>query len=448
MDRRALDLFPRTVDEYVPQEHPVRFVVDLVESADLRGFESAYSGTGSAAYPPGMMLVLLLYGYITGIFSSRKLEEASRDSLAFRFVCNNHNPDHSTISAFRKRFRKEIKDFFVQVLRMAMEMGLTKLGTVSLDGTKVRANASKHKALSWRRAKDLEKQCRAEAEQLLSLAEDADQREVAASIDIPAELKRRKERLAGIKRAKEALETQTVERYEQEQKQHEARMQQRELREKATGKKIPGRKPQPPKLEPPRETDQVNLTDGDSRIMPHRGGFEQCYNGQIAVCHDSHLIAVQRVSQKPNDVQEVEVMLQEWKANTTASDRTLVADAGYFSRGNVVACEAERVSPLISPSKKKHNAPLWERLAPTTAEDKDVDRQQCPVNRMKTRLKTEDGRRLYAARKATAEPVFGIIKQTMGFRQFLTRGLEAVQSEWALVCTAYNIKRLHALKSG
>ncbi len=331
----------------------------------------------------------LLYGYITGIFSSRKLEEASRHSLAFRFVCNNHNPDHSTISAFRKRFRKEIKDFFVQVLRMAMEMGLTKLGTVSLDGTKLRANASKHKALSWRRAKDLEKQCRAEAEQLLRLAEDADQREVAASIDIPAKLNRRKERLAGIERAKEALEAQAAKRYEQEQEQHEARMQQRELREKATGRRIPGRKPQPPKLEPPRETDQVNLTDADSHIMPHRGGFEQCYNGQIAVCHDSRLIAVQHVSQKPNDVQEV--MLQEWKANTTASDRTLVADAGYFSRGNVVACEAEGVSSLISPSKKKHNAPLWERLAPTTAEDKDVDRQPCPVDRMKTRLKTDGG---------------------------------------------------------
>ncbi len=270
IDRSALELFPRTVDEYVPQGHPVRFVVDLVESADLRGFELAYSGKGSAAYPPAMMLALLLYGYMTGIFSSRKLEEASRDSLAFRFVCNNHNPDHSTISGFRKRFRDEIKDFFVQVLRMAMEMGLTKLGTVSLDGTKVRANASKHKALSWHRARELEKQCKEEAEELLRLAEDADQRELAAEIDIPEELKRRNKRLAGIKRAKEALEAQAAERYEEEQEQHEARMQQRELHEKATGKKIPGRKPQPPEQKPPEDTDQVNLTDGDSRIMPQR----------------------------------------------------------------------------------------------------------------------------------------------------------------------------------
>lgn len=213
-----------------------------------------------------MMLALLMYGYVTGIFSSRKLEEASRDSLAFRFLCNNHNPDHSTISLTRKRFRKEIKDFFVQVLRMAMEMGLTNLGIVSLDGTKVRLNATGHKALSWRRAKELEEQCKAEAEQLLRLAEDADQQEVAAAIDTPAELKRRKERLEGIKRAKEALEAQAAERFEQEQEQHEARMQQRELREEATGKKIPGPKPKPPKLKaPPRN----GSGQPDGRREPH-----------------------------------------------------------------------------------------------------------------------------------------------------------------------------------
>ena len=182
---------------------------------------------------------------------------------------------------------------------------------MSLDGTKVRANATGHKALSWRRAKELEKQCTEEVEQLLRLAEDADQQEVAATIDIPAELKRRKERLEGIKRAKEVLEAQAAERFEQAQEQHEARMQQRELREKATGKKIPGSKPQPPKKRPFQDKDQVNLTDEESRIMPQVGGFEQCYDGQIAVCHDSRLIAVQHVSQKPNDVQEVDQELED-----------------------------------------------------------------------------------------------------------------------------------------
>ncbi len=154
------------------------------------------------------------------------------------------------------------------------------------------------------------------------------------------------------------------------------------------------------------------------------------------------------MSQKPNDVQEVEVTLQDWKANATAEDRTLVADAGYFSRGNVEKCEADGVTPLLSPSKKKHNAPLWERLKPTTVDDTEVDRQPCPVDRMKVRLKTEAGRQLYAARKATVEPVFGIIKEAMGFRQFQVRGLEAVQAEWALACTAYNIRRLYVLQSG
>ena len=235
---------------------------------------------------------------------------------------------------------------------------------------------------------------------MLRLAEDADQQEVAAAIDIPAELKRRQERLEGIEREKAALEAQAAERFDQEQQQHEARMQQRELREKSTGRKIPGKKPQPPKKEPPRCKDQVNLTDEESRIMPQGGGFSQCYNGQIAVCHDSRLIAALHVSQKPNDVQEVEVMLKDWKTNSTASDRTLVADAGYFSRGNVVACEEDGVTPLISPSRKKHNVPLWERLTPSTKEEAEVDLSPCPVESMKARLKTEDGRQLYAARKS------------------------------------------------
>ena len=360
------------------------------------------------------MLALLLFGYVTGIFSSRRLEETSLDSLAFRLSCNNQNPDHSTISLFRKLFRQKIKDYFVQVLRMAMETGLTRLGTVGLDGPKIRANKTGHKALSQRRAKELEKERTAEAEQLLRLAENADQKDVAAAIGVPAEPESRKERLEGIKGAKESQEAQTAERCKQEQRQHEARMWQRELQKKATGKRIQGRKPQLPKKMSPRNTDQTNLTREESRIMPQGRGFARCYNNRIALCHDSRLIAAQHVSQKPDDVQRMEVMLKNWKANSTASDRSLAADAGSFSRGQVEVHEADGITRLISPSRKKHNVPMRERLATTTMEEEaDRDRLRCPIESMK-RLKTEDGRQLYAARKASAEPFFGIIKQAMG----------------------------------
>ena len=440
MDHSAPELFPRTFAEYVPQGHPVRFVVHLVERADVRGFESSYSGRGSAAYPPTIMLAQLLHGYATGIFSSRKLEEASLDSLAFRGPVQQSQPGPFNDQLIPEAVQKGDQGLVRAGASDAREMGLTKLDTESLDGTMVRANATEHGALSWRRASELEKKRKAKTEQLFRLAEDADQQEVAPAINVPAELKRRKERLEGIERARAALEAHVAERLEQEQ-----RMQQRKLQEKATSRKIPGKRPQPPKKEPPRDKDQLNLTDEESRIMPQDGGFAQCHNGQIAVCHDSRMIATQNVSQHSNDVQEVDQELE------GQLDR-FRPDAGdgrrLLSRSNVFECEADGVTPLISTSREKPNVPLLEKLAPTTREETEEDPQPCPGESMIALLKTGDGRQLCAAREATAETVSGIIKQAMAFCPFLTRAKEAVQSEWALVCTAFSIRRLHALKSG
>ena len=301
IDRQTPYLLPPSVEDWLPERHLARFVVEIVDQLDLSAMSKAYRGSGSASYHPRLLLGLLVYGYATGVFSSRKLERATYDSVAFRFVAANQHPDHDTIAAFRRRFLKEIEALFVKILLLAREMGLLKLGTVGLDGTKVHANASKHSALSYEHAGKIEAQLKAEVAELLAKAEAADQADLPDGMSIPDELARREERLKKIAEAKAKIEARAKERYERELAEHEAKLAAREAKEKATGKK-PGGKPPAPPAEGPSPSDQVNLTDEESRIMPvSGGGFEQCYNAQAVVAEGSLLVVASDVTQAPND---------------------------------------------------------------------------------------------------------------------------------------------------
>ena len=420
-----------------------RFVVDVVDQLDLSALVRSYSGKGSQPYHPALMVALLFYGYATGTFSSRKLEKATYDSIPYRFICANTHPDHDSICAFRKRFLKELEGLFVEILVIAKELGTLKVGTVSLDGTKIKANASKHKALSWEYANRLEAQLKQEVEELMRLAEEADQCSRPEEMDIPEELKRREERLAAIARAKEEIQVRAQERFEREQAEFEAKQAKREAREKETGKKPRGKPPKPP-TSGPQAKDQVNLTDEESRIMPTAsGGFEQAYNAQAGVDVKTHLIVEQHVTQHTNDKQEIEPALavigQLPKALGEAEN--LLADTGYFSEANVEKCTKANLVPFIPEKREKHNLPLTERFR----EDPEPPQNATTVQAMRHRLQTREGKAVYATRKSTVETVFGIIKQVQGFRQFLLRGFDSVQSEWSLVCIGWNLKRMHAL---
>jgi len=443
-DRDTLYLMPPSVQDWLPENHLARFVVDIVSQLDLWPLVSAYAGRGSDAYPPGTLLALLFYGYATGVFSSRKLETATYDSVAFRFITANTHPDHDTIATFRKRFLEELKPLFAQILTIAHTMGVCKLGKISLDGTKVKANASKHKALSWGHACKLEKQIHAEVEALLRQAEQADEKELTEAMSIPDELARREQRLESIARAKAEIQQRASERYAKEKEAYDQKMAERKVKEQASGKKPRGQKPKPPSPGP-QKTDQVNLTDEDSRIMPiSGGGFEQTYNAQAGVDMDSMFIVENHVTQQPNDKQEIKPALANLAAlpDTLGKVDALAADTGYFSENNVKHCEQEHIKPYIATERNKHNQSLNKRFyQPQQPLPENAD----PVTTMKHRLKTLEGKKLYAKRKSTVETVFGIIKAVIGFRQFLLRGLESVSGEWDLVCIAYNLKRLHVL---
>lgn len=442
-DRDTPFLMPPSVQEWLPEEHMARFVVEVVQKLDIGKLEKSYSGRGSKAFHPSMLLALLFYGYATGVFSSRKLETASYDSVAFRYICANTHPDHDTIATFRKRFLSELTELFVQILLVAQAMGVLRVGQVSLDGTKVEANASKHKALSYEHAGKLEKQLRSEVAQLLAKAAQADREDPQDGMNLPEELGRRQERLDAIERAKVEIERRGAERYAREKEEYDDKVAQRRRKEEQTGKKAKGREPKPP--EPgPKAQDQVNLTDEQSRIMPvSGGGFEQAYNAQAAVDMDSLLIIENHVSQNPNDKKELTPTLEGIDALPAALGRVteVVADNGYFSQANVEACEQRKISPLIAMKREVHNLSLAERFAepPPLPEGADA------VARMQQRLQMQQGRALYAKRKSTIEPRFGIIKEAMGFRRFFLRGLQAVQGEWNLVCIACNLRRLHVL---
>lgn len=444
VDRDTAYLLPPSVQEWLPENHLARFVVEIVEQLDLSKLTAAYRGRGSDALHPAMMVAMLFYGYATGVFASRKLEQATYDSVAFRYVAANQHPDHDTIAAFRKRFLKELSGLFVEILSFAQQMGVLKLGKVSLDGTKVHANASKHSALSWEHACKIEAQLKAEVEQLMRLAEEADQAEIPDGMSVPEELERREERLAAIAQAKAAIEARAAERYAREQAAYEQKMAERKAKEESTGRKAGGAPPAEPQPGP-RPKDQINLTDADSRIMPtSAGGFEQAYNAQAAVDVNTMLIVAQHVTQNPNDKQEVEPTLDNLDAVAAVIGKAeaVIADTGYFSAANVEACHDHQVEPYIAAGRDAHYPPLAERLS----EPSPLAEGASAVERMKHRLRTPEGRQVYATRKCTVEPIFGIIKSVLGFRQFLLRGLESVQHEWAMVCIGWNLKRLHRLQ--
>lgn len=443
VDRETLYLLPPSLQDWLPEGHLARFVVEIVEQLDLRSLKASYAGRGSQPYNPEMLVALLFYGYATGVFSSRKLERNTYDSVAFRFIAANSHPDHDTIATFRRRFLPQLNALFAQILMIAHQMKVLKLGSVSLDGSKVKANASKHKALSYGHASQLEAQIKAEVADLLKKAEAADRADIPDGMNIPEELERREKRLAAIAAAKAEIEKRAAERHAREQAAYEKKVAERARKEQATGKKAKGKQPKPPKSGPTAK-DQVNLTDEESRIMPtSSGGFEQTYNAQAGVDTASKLIVTAHITQQPNDKQELVPTLNNLVAlpEELGTATELIADSGYFSETNVTACEKKGLTPYIAVDRQSHHQPLMERFAEPPPLPEDAD----SVTRMKHRLKTAAGKAIYAQRKVTSEPVFGIIKAVMGFRSFLLRGFDAVKGEWNLVCMAYNIKRLHAL---
>lgn len=435
-------LMPPSINEWLPKRHLARFVVEIVEELDLKDIYGHYNGGGKDAYDPKAMLSLLFYGYATGTFSSRKLEQATYDQVPFRYITANTHPDHDTIANFRKRFLPQISDLFVQILSIAQEADILKVGKVSLDGTKVKASASKHKALSYGHIKKLQTQLEAEVETLLKKAQEADNSKSDEGLNIPEELERREDRLGVIKEAKTKIEQRAKERYVKEKALYDEKIKKRKAKEKLTGKKTKGPVPKEPTKEV-QDKDQINLTDEESRIMKASGGgFEQCYNAQASADHDSRLILHTHVTQNANDKQEIEPAIQWYERHPKLKPSIAFnADAGYFSEDNIKLCEENRMTPYISFGKEQHNQPLEERFK----EADPLPDDPTEVERMKHRLQTKEGKAIYAQRKSVIEPIFGIIKQIMGFRQFMLRGFKKAQGEWSLVCMAYNLKRLHTI---
>jgi transposase len=443
LDRDTLLLLPPSLQDWLPENHLARFVVEVVSKLDLSPIRATYAGRGLAAYQPELLVALLFYGYATGVFSSRKLERATYDSVAFRYVTADQHPEHDTISDFRKRFLPQLQSLFEQILMLAAESGFIKVGRVSIDGTKVHANASKHSAMSYAHAQKRAQQIRDEVTELMRLAEEADASEVPDGLDIPAELQRREDRLRAIDSALERIRERERERIDAEQAAYEAKMEARREQEERTGKKSRGKVPQRPSSEIDPKA-QINFTDAQSRIMPvSGGGFEQAYNAQIGVDCKARLIVSNDVSNKPNDQLLLTGSIEKLLALPPATGKTeeVLADAGYFSAANVQACDQCGITPYISDAREPHYPGLARFFEPA-----ELDANATVVERARHRIRTVKGRAVYALRKSTVEPVIGVIKAAIGFRQFSLRSLEKVRGEWCLVSIGYNLKRMFTLK--
>lgn len=443
-DRKTDYLLPPSLDDWLNEDHLARFVVEVVDQLDLSNLTRQYVGRGSKAHHPATLLAILVYGYSTGIFSSRRLERASYDSVAFRYIAAGTHPDHDTLATFRRRFLSEVVDLFVQVLALAEEMKLLKMGTICLDGTKVKANASRHSALSHGHIERMEIHLKEEVQDLLALAEQADQANVPDGVSLPEEIKRRKDRLAIMAEAKGKIASRAAERQRRETEVYDAKMAERAAKEMARGRRLSGKVPKAPEAGL-KDSDQINLTDDESRIMPVAGGgFEQAYNAQAAVDAQTMLIVGARVTQAPIDVQQVVPMLAVLATQSEALGKAtcIIADTGFFSEQNIRACEQAGLDPLIAIARDQHHPDWRERHSEPPA----LPAGATPKQSMAHRLKTKAGRALYALRKQTVEPVFGIIKSVMGFRQFSMRGVKQVSGEWDLVCLAWNVKRMAVLR--
>jgi len=438
----ALEMTIRRGD-VLPPKHLAHFVVFVIAQLDLRVIYQKYALVGAPPYEPEILLGLLFYGYATGVFSSRQIEKKSKESIPFRFIAGGYEPDHSTIADFRKDNLAEIKELFVQILVVAIELDVLELGNISLDGTKIHADASKSKAISYKRLLELEPQLQAEVAELFILAEKAESETIPAGMVIEDEVALRQERLAQMTKAKAVLEARAQARYELEKEEYEAKLREREAKEKTRGRKLGGPKPKPP---PPgaRDKDQYNFTDPDTPIMKNSNnqGFDQHYNAQAAVEQSSILIVGNHLSDHPNDKQEAVPTLASIPTEQIGQPDAAALDNGYFSQANIEAFAARGVDPYIATGRECHHQSWQEFFAgqpDPPAED------ASPKEKMAYKLKTEIGQAIYRLRKSTVEPVIGIIKEVLGFRQFSLRGLVKAAGEWTLVCIAFNLKRMHSL---
>jgi transposase len=410
-------LLPPSLQDWVPDGHLARFVSDVIDTLDLSEIEDAYTEErGYPPYHPCMMVKLLMYGYCTGTYSSRRIAAKLRDSVAFRVLAAGNEPDFRTINDFRKRHGAALRRMFDQVLQMCREAGLVKLGRVAIDGTKIKANASKHKAMSYGRMKEKETAIQREVREMFDRADRIDREEDRLygpdrrGDELPAELATREGRLKKIREAKAALEAQA--------------------REKARAEGKDPRDAQPP------DKAQRNFTDPESKIQKTSDGFIQGYNAQVAVDDLFQVIVAQHVTPNAPDVNELEPAITSIETTLNAKPEAVLADAGYWSEANVRALEDKRIEAFIATGKHKHGdtarAPRGRMPKTMTVREK-----------MARKLRTRRGREAYSRRKVVAEPVIGQIKQGRGFRQFLRRGVDRVSEEWALVCTAHNLLKLH-----
>jgi len=431
----------------LPPSHLARFVVDIIAQLDLSGIYTQYAPRGGAPLAPEVLLGLLFYAYATGVFSSRKIERATYESIPFRFIAGGLHPDHDTIANFRKTFLPEVKELFVQILLLAQTAGVLKLGNISLDGSKIHADASKSKAVSYKRLLEIEARLRTEVGELFELGERADQGELPLpeGLDLAHELAIRQERLANLAQAKAVLEERARERHAAEQAEYETKMREREERARKKRRKPRGRPPKPPQPGP-RDKDQYNFTDPDSRIMKNSrdDGFDQHYNAQAAVDQESLLIVATALSNHPNDKQEAEPTLEALPPQLGQPPAGAL-DNGYWSEANLEAFEARGIEPYIATGRQAHHR-SWQTFFAEAPLPPPEDAS--PVVKMAYKLQTEVGKAIYRLRKCTVEPVIGIIKEVLGFRQFSLRGLATAAGEWCLVCLAFNLKRLHVLMVG
>ena len=433
-----------SLGEAIPANHLARFVVDMVAQLDLSAIYKRYGVRGGEAIAPEALLALVFYGYSTGRFSSRKIERATYEDLGFRFVAGGLHPDHDTIANFRKTFLPELEGLFVQILLLAQLSGVLKVGNLSLDGSKIHADASKSKAVSYGRLKELETSLREEVVRLFEMGEQADQGDVELpeGLVIQDEIAFRRERLENLAKAKAVLDARAKERYEAEKAEYDAKLKEREAKARKRHQKPRGKAPKPPE-EGPNDKDQYNFTDPDSRIMKNstNNGYDQHYNAQVAVTQDSMLIVATSLSNHPNDKQEAEPTLDALPTELGQPDGVAM-DNGYFSASNIEATQERGIDPYIATGREAHYKGVKDLLG--NLPDKPAA-DASPKEKMAYKLATDIGKEIYRLRKCTVEPVIGIIKEILGFRQFSLRGLKNVASEWCLVCLAFNLKRIHSI---
>ena len=446
-------LFPPSLHDWLPEGHLARFLLDVVSALDLSAIYTSYQekdGRGQAAYAPEMMVRLLLYGYARGVYSSRKIQTRTFEDVAFRYLSGDQHPDHATIAEFRKRHLEALSGLFTQALLLCSEAGLVKLGHVSIDGTKIKANASKHKAMSYKHMNETEARLKQEIDALLAAAEKTDAEEDAQygkdrhGDELPAELQRRESRLQKIGEAKAALEREAKEKAAEQRAEAEQKLAEREEEERCTGKKKRGRKPCPEGAQPdpdkarPDDTAQRNFTDPESRIMPdsaNKGSFVQGYNAQIAVDSASQVIVAAEVTQETNDKQQLLPMIALIATNLEQKPEKVSADTGYFSEANVTDESVKDVDLYVATGRDKHGDTMETSSDPPPP-------GASPKEAMRDKLRTEAGRNVYKMRKAIVEPVFGQIKEQRGFCRFSLRGQQNVRREWKLVCAVSNLLKL------